>query len=109
MDSFTEYQEKALRTANPDADLLTMGALGLAGEVGEYAEEVKKYLFHHRPMSQVEVALELGDILWYLSVAAHSQGLTLERIAEMNIIKLGERHPERWSGDYHSKDNRRSE
>lgn len=105
MDSFNEYQAKALRTANPEADLLSMSAMGLPGEVGEYVEIVKKYIFHHRPMAQVDVALELGDILWYLAVAAHVQGLTLSHIAEMNIIKLGERHPERWSGDYHSKDN----
>lgn len=105
MDSITEYQNRALRTVNPDADLLVMSSLGLSGEVGEYNEIVKKHVFHHRPMSQVEACLELGDILWYLAVAAHSQGLTLERVAEANIIKLSERHPERWSGDYHATDN----
>lgn len=105
MDSLTEYQQRAIRTANPDADLLVMSSLGLSGEVGEYNEIVKKYLFHHRQMKEVDVCLELGDILWYLAIAAHAQGLTLERVAEANIMKLSERHPERWSGDYHAKDN----
>lgn len=105
VDSLTEYQQRAIRTANPDADLLVMSSLGLSGEVGEYNEIVKKYLFHHRQMKEVDVCLELGDILWYLAIAAHAQGLTLERVAEANIMKLSERHPERWSGDYHAKDN----
>ena len=105
MDSFNEYREKALRTVNPDADALTMAVIGMTGELGEYAEIVKKYVFHQRPMSQVEAVRELGDMLWYLNLACHSQGVTLAHVAEVNIIKLGERHPERWSGDYHSKDN----
>ena len=38
-----------------------------------------------------DMAKELGDVLWYLSVAASDLGYTLEEIAEMNIDKLRKR------------------
>jgi NTP pyrophosphatase (non-canonical NTP hydrolase) len=34
------------------------------------------------------VAIELGDVLWYISQLATELGFTLEEIASMNIEKL---------------------
>ena len=40
------------------------------------------------------VADELGDVLWYLAVAAKAAGLTLDEVAAKNVDKLRARYPE---------------
>ncbi|TKJ07037.1 nucleotide pyrophosphohydrolase, partial [Bacillus cereus] len=44
-----------------------------------------------------KIALELGDILYYISIMSHEMGYTLEDIAQMNIAKLAERYPDGFS------------
>ena len=72
---------------------LNLAALGIGGEAGECIEPVKKYLFHSTPLDIHALALELGDLLWYLSLLADSIGYDLEEVANMNIEKLLERYP----------------
>ena len=40
------------------------------------------------------MALELGDVMWYVVETAAGLGLTLEDIARMNIAKLERRYPQ---------------
>ena len=90
-----EYQAQAMRTANdpnPEREMLC-AALGLCGETGEFAEHIKKHIFHHRPLDDHAAGIELGDVLWYLAYAAQSIGMTLEDIARMNLEKLRKRYP----------------
>jgi NTP pyrophosphatase (non-canonical NTP hydrolase) len=89
--TLNEYQTETLRTAGSADRIMT--ALGLAGETGEYVELVKKWAFHGRELSRDEAAAELGDVLWYASVAAHANGLTLEEVATRNVAKLRARYP----------------
>lgn len=91
--NFAEYQEAAWRTVNEAADIEILGAMGLAGEAGEYVEHVKKVRFHDHDENHDAAAKELGDVLWYLAVAAKQRGLTLEQVAVMNIDKLKARYP----------------
>jgi NTP pyrophosphatase (non-canonical NTP hydrolase) len=92
MKNIDEYQELAMRTAgSPDR---VMPALGLAGEVGEYVELIKKWRYHGKDLDLDKAAKELGDVLWYVAVAARSIGLDLSDVAERNIAKLRERYPE---------------
>lgn len=91
-----EYQREALRTAGSakgDAPGLSMTALGLTGEAGEYADLVKKHLFHEHALDVVKAKKELGDVLWYVAVAASQLGLTLDQVAEANVVKLRLRYP----------------
>ena len=39
------------------------------------------------------LALELGDALWCLTIAAQSSGVSLEEVAQRNISKLRGRYP----------------
>jgi len=94
--NFAEYQEQAWNTVNEEADIEIMAALGLSGEAGEYAEHVKKVRFHSHDEDHEKAKLELGDVLWYLSVAAKQRGLTLEDIASANIAKLKARYPNKF-------------
>lgn len=92
--NFKEYQQRAARTINPDADFLVNAALGLSGETGEVIELVKKHRFHSKPLDPARFAEELGDVLWYLSALCEAQGLSLDKVARDNISKLEARYPE---------------
>lgn len=95
--SANDYQEAALRTANNKNDayaLLIEGVMGLNGEAGECIDIVKKYLYQGHGLDRNHLAEELGDVAWYLAVAAHAIGWKLEDIFEKNIKKLENRYPE---------------
>lgn len=98
--SLNEYQRLALRTAGSHPtteDALKCWALGIAGEGGEFADAVKKALYHGKGVDRELLAKELGDGLWYYSVAAHALGYTLEEVARMNVAKLRARYPDGFS------------
>ena len=96
-----DYQTAALRTAS-DAGLassesrLMNAALGLCGEAGEFAELVKKHLFHGHDLDREKMTKEIGDVLWYVAFACNAVGVNLEDVATRNIAKLRARYPERF-------------
>lgn len=95
-----EYQLESMRTAygmkcdNDRGMLLLMGVMGLCGESGEAIDLVKKGLFQGHEMDKKHLALELGDVAWYLAVAAFALGYTLEDVMRMNVDKLRKRYPD---------------
>lgn len=102
--NFDEFQKLSMRSFRTEPGLTTqqskamLGAIGLAGEVGECTEPVKKWFFHHkRTEEQVrdELREEIGDVLWYTACLADAFGLSLQEIAENNVAKLLKRYPER--------------
>lgn len=95
--TFDEYQGKALRTKNRGdiggiSDLAVAG-LGIAGEAGEVADEVKKVLGHGKAMDTDKLVKEVGDVLWYAASIAEDIGVPLSEIARRNIAKLETRYP----------------
>lgn len=94
--TINEYQKEALRTAsgmNDSVPMIVNGVLGLCGEAGECADMVKKHLFQGHELDKEHLAKELGDVAWYLAVAAHSIGYDLETVLQMNVDKLRKRYP----------------
>lgn len=91
-----EYQQAALRTAlYPQEYTIVYPTLGLTGEAGEVADKVKKTI---RDMGgdfsesrRHDIALELGDVMWYAATLARDLGYTLDEVARMNIEKLASR------------------
>jgi NTP pyrophosphatase (non-canonical NTP hydrolase) len=69
--------------------------LGLCGEAGEVADKVKKVLRdgagEFNSEQKQAIAMELGDVLWYVSQLADELGFGLEAIAEANLEKLQSR------------------
>ena len=92
-----EYGELAMKTAIfPERDGYTYTALGLAGEAGEIANKVKKFIRDGYDEEELQdklndVAEELGDVLWYVAAVAHVIGTDLESVAKSNLYKLAER------------------
>ena len=74
-----------------DAHALHM-IMGVAGEVGELLDAIKKSIFYRKPLDAVNVVEELGDIEFYLE--GLRQGLCIDRdgVIEANMRKLGRRY-----------------
>ena len=70
-------------------------ALGLAGEVGEFCNKLKKVMRDSGGVItesfRQDAKKELGDILWYLSELATVFGMDFGAIAEENLNKLASR------------------
>ena len=111
-----DYQMNAMQFAfYPDTVLYP--ALGLCSEAGEVADKLKKY-FRDGEVDTVScvdgqmdlplelrrnIALELGDVLFYVTALATDIGYDLEEIATMNLEKLEDRQLRgklTGSGDY---------
>ena len=92
-----QYQRKARSTAlYPDLGSNPIyPALGLCGEAGEVADKVKKVLRDEAGVFSDErrqaIALELGDVLWYVSQLSDELGYSLETVAQANLDKLASR------------------
>lgn len=95
-----EYQRAAMRTANTeltDDGRLMNACLGLSGEVGEFCDLVKKSMFQGKQRDYGMLEKELGDVLWYVALAAEALNTPLEAIGLLNITKLKARYPEGFS------------
>ena len=73
--------------------------LGLSGEVGEFNDMIKKWIFHEKDLDEEHLKKELGDIMWYIAMMCHAFRWGLDEIMEMNINKLKARYPEGFDTD----------
>lgn len=94
-----EYQKSAVRFVSnidcrPEQSQLLMAALGVAGEAGEFADLIKKYIFHGTEFDGEHAIKELGDICWYIALACTVLGVSLESVLDINIKKLEARYPD---------------
>jgi len=99
-----DYATAAMQFAiYPDALIYPM--LGLQGEVGELSEKLKKFFRDNEyevgmedciaemPAElRLEMAKELGDVLWYITAIASDLGYELDEVAELNLDKLESRN-----------------
>lgn len=89
-----EYQKAVMRTATPTDTPLLLGAMGLNGEAGEVSEIIKKHTWHKdKPLNLHDLALELGDVCWYVAYLANVLDIDFETILQMNVNKLEDRYP----------------
>ena len=68
--NLTEYQAAARRTINQALthdEQLMAGILGMAGEVGELIDMVKKHLYQGHELHDDKIVKEVGDCCWYLA------------------------------------------
>lgn len=91
-----DYQRQTIRhRAYPAAHALTYTSLGLAGEAGEVANQVKKVIRDDNcemtPARRGVIIDELGDVLWYAAALAAELGVTLTHVANTNLGKLDTR------------------
>ena len=106
---FEEYQKLAHCTEAPvTGDMhgrfdrqptirLIHAAMGMCTEAGEFQDHLKWHLFYGKPLDSINLAEEIGDIMWYLALAANALRIDLIDVATKNIAKLRARYPERFS------------
>ena len=71
--------------------------LGLAGESGEVADQIKKAYYHtEKPFEfhREKIVSELGDVFFYQIKFMKLLGITVEECLADNARKLASRHPE---------------
>lgn len=98
---YRERRRAASRGGMPklsaDQARMALYGLGLAGEAREVADEVKKALFHGKPVDRDHLLIEVGDVLWYADHLLALLGFTLQDALAANDAKLAARYPDGWS------------
>ena len=94
------------RCSEPDSDIrnadfggILNACLGLSGEVGEFNDMIKKWIFHEKELDIEHAKKEAGDICWYLAMLCESFGWNMDEIMQMNVDKLKARYPEGFDVD----------
>lgn len=90
--NFNTYQKAAEKFAIYPLDhQIIYPTLGLVGEAGEVAEKIKKVLRDDNNLERKAVAMELGDVLWYIAALCRDLNIDMAECAEMNLDKLNDR------------------
>jgi NTP pyrophosphatase (non-canonical NTP hydrolase) len=96
---FLSYQNQAKRTAVYPSARSIIGlmyvTLGLTGETGEVANDIKKTVRDDNGIltddRKDQIIDELGDVLWYAAMLCYELDITLETVALRNLAKLRKR------------------
>jgi NTP pyrophosphatase (non-canonical NTP hydrolase) len=67
-------------------------ALGITGEGGEVADEIKKVVFHDKPLDADKIINECGDVLWYIARLLTALDVPMSVAMERNVSKLEQRY-----------------
>lgn len=93
--NFEDYQKiiETFAVYPRDSELAALSylALGLNGEAGEVADEVKKAIRNDGEISaarRAKILEEIGDVLWCITRIAIEFDTPLSEIAQANIDKL---------------------
>lgn len=73
--------------------------IGISTEAGELLDAYKKRIYYLKPLDKVNVAEEIGDLMWYISNLCRLSKIDLNEVMEKNIAKLKIRFPEKFSTD----------
>ena len=95
--TINEFQQDVLRTESGSSHKyprLLHGLRGLCGEAGEAMDILKKTMFQSHELDKEHLALELGDVAYYLALSADALGYDLETVLRMNVKKRQARYPD---------------
>jgi len=93
-----DYQENTAELAvypSIEGHKFVYPLIGLAGEVGEILNKLKKIFRDNDGILSEETRQafksELGDVAWYLSQSCNELGFSLEEVLQANLDKLNDR------------------
>jgi len=89
LDDYIEFVKST--KVYPEKNAIIYPTLGIAGESGEIAEKVKKWLRGDKELDKKELIKEAGDVLWYITSLADDLGYSLRDVFYYNIEKLQSR------------------
>ena len=94
IENFDRYQQESRKTWNviPMNHSIVYPTMGMVNEAGEVAGKVKKIFRDHggeiTEADRQALKKELGDVLWYLAQICTELDLSLQEVAEANLVKL---------------------
>lgn len=95
INTFAEYQQRAIETALPSALDMNYLAPGLAAEAGEVAGKWAKVVRDDAGLltaeKRLEILKEIGDTMWFMALLSHYLNHDLGDIAQDNVDKLADR------------------
>lgn len=97
-----EYERLARRTAKDtgsDSMNLIHAAMGLSSDAGEFVDAIKKHVVYGKPLDYDNAIEELGDVLWFISLACKTLNTTMAQVMAANINKLSVRYPDKYSDE----------
>lgn len=105
----SEYIKAAIKTESNDFEpiknrlqseqtiRLLHAGIGLSTESAEILDSLKKHIFYGKPLDEVNLKEEMGDLFWYLAIMADSLNIDFETIMSKNIEKLKARYGQKFS------------
>lgn len=90
MNFFEQWIKDRWGTFEPLSRKWQIASMGMAGEMGECMEHLKKHLRDGKVPGEA-LKLEFGDLLHYLTLLINSYGWSTQEVMHANIIKLNER------------------
>mgnify|MGYP000577789370 CR=1 FL=1 len=89
----TNYSKLAQNFSSRFILRLIHAAMGITTETGEFMSTLKKHVIYDVPLDKVNLIEELGDLLWYITIAIDALGTDMEDIMVRNIANLHKRYP----------------
>lgn len=93
--SFLDYEKFVEKTKDNMCNDILYLTIAMCGEAGEVADKVKKIYRDHEGIvdgvTEHEIAMEIGDVLWYLAALAVKLRVPLWSIAKCNMDKINRR------------------
>lgn len=94
-----EYKVDCLRTLPKNlyrGEQLLQGLVGATTEAAEALDIHKKTMWQNHPHERDRLLSELGDALFYISIATDALDSSIEEIMQMNVEKRKRRYPNGW-------------
>ena len=76
---------------------LIHACMGMQTETAEFTDALKKSIFYGKTLDIVNLKEELGDLLWYVSIAMDELDTNYDAEMQRVINKLRSRYPEQFT------------
>lgn len=87
-----DYLDIISRVSSKEMMKLLHGVIGISGEAGELTDALKKHIIYGKEFDKQAIIEELGDLLFYITMACNALNITLEQLAVENAKKLAVRY-----------------
>ncbi len=85
---------------------LNHAVIGMAGETGELATAIQRWLYYGKELDKTNIKEELGDMLWYIAEACNALKINMDELPRSNIAKLKARFPDKFTEEAAAEENR---
>ncbi len=92
-----DYAGALERLQDPKLVRLLHAGMGLSTEANEVVDNLKKHIFYGKPLNEINLKEEAGDIFWYLAIISKALKIPFDEIMATVIAKLKVRYPNKFT------------